>query len=57
MTNNVGLTFSVSDTISQFTISIERDQLELVTLNIILIKSKIKKIFEVQGDSTDKGAP
>ena len=35
MTNNVGLTFSVGDTMLQFTISIEQDNLELVTLNII----------------------
>ena len=46
MTNNVGLTFSVTDTISRFTISIERDQLELVTLNIILVKSKIRKYLK-----------
>ena len=36
MTNNVALTFSVGDTTLRFTISIEQDKLELVTLNIIL---------------------
>ena len=35
MTLNVGFTFSVGDTTPRFTISIEQDQLELVTLNII----------------------
>ena len=35
MTNNVGLTFSVGETILRFTITIEQDKLELVTLNII----------------------
>ena len=35
MTNNVGLTFRVDDTIPRITISIEAKQLELVTLNII----------------------
>ena len=36
MTNNVGLTFSVGDTILQFTItSIEQEKLELVILNTI----------------------
>ena len=35
MTHNVGFTFSVGDTTPRFTISIEQDQLELVTLNII----------------------
>ena len=35
MTNNVGLSFSVGDTIPWFTISIEHKILELVTLNII----------------------
>jgi hypothetical protein len=37
MTNNVGLTFSVGDTTPWFTISIEQDDLELVTVNIIFI--------------------
>ena len=35
MTNNVGLTFSVGDAIPRFTISIEQDKLQLVTLNMI----------------------
>ena len=35
MTNNVGLTFSVGDTILPSTISIEQRQLELMTLDII----------------------
>ena len=35
MTNNIGLTFSVGDTIPQFTNSIDQGQLELVTLSII----------------------
>ena len=35
MTNNVGLAFSNGDTIPWFTMSIEQDNLELVTLNII----------------------
>ena len=35
MTNNVGTTFIVGDTILWLTISIEQDNLDLVTLNIV----------------------
>jgi hypothetical protein len=35
MINNDGVTFSIGETIPRFTISIEQDKLELVTLNII----------------------
>ena len=35
MTNNVGLKFSVGNTISQFTISVESRQLGLVTLSVV----------------------
>ena len=36
MTNNVGLTLRVGDTILWFTISIEQNRLDLVKLNIML---------------------
>jgi hypothetical protein len=35
MINNDGVTFSIGETIPRFTISIEQDKLELLTLNII----------------------
>ena len=35
MTSTIGLIFSVGDTVLRFTISIEQDKLELVTLTII----------------------
>jgi hypothetical protein len=37
MTNNVGLAFCVGDGMPRFTISIKRDNLELVMLNITVI--------------------